>query len=197
MQHFFKPLRRKLGLVTLLFGCLFLMGWMTSASTIFELTVNSQSCGTHLLASKSGRIDWFQLEKQVPEWKLFGAAWGANPYLISDQIKLAWFERSQPDLCVATNRFIRCRSIHIWYGYFVVPLAIVSAWLLLGGRCENQSQVSSSTRSDPSNHPSNEEFDVRGSRCISAAAVVRQIWNKSILVVRNRELILVRCDDKA
>lgn len=106
MFTYFKPLRRKIGVVTLLLACVFAAGWITSleASGKYLLRLN----GIFLaFESSRGALGW-QTFQARPE-TLFGENWNS------------------PN--VHMSRSLGFNMIPYWS--IVLPLTLLSAWLLL------------------------------------------------------------------
>lgn len=141
MRGYFKPLRRKIGVLTLVMACLLLGGWMRSlvVCDVFGLPV-----GKHVeqnLASEDSVLLWSQnyffappyptwstipLQKHRPDtnyefynvkwtWRIGGFGFGARRIEI-------------------TGRPVRYQSapvVTVPYWFLVLPLTLLSAWLLL------------------------------------------------------------------
>lgn len=57
MPNYFKPLRRKIGVMTLVVACVFVAGWVRSLTEMHVL-FRLNEVDTHLLASVDGHISW-------------------------------------------------------------------------------------------------------------------------------------------
>jgi hypothetical protein len=111
MREFFKPRRRKIGVMTLVLACAFAAGWVRSFSisewVIFE--------DVHLIiTSQFGRIQWNKYGWEVSDGPIqFGSC---DVRLIPPE-----YETSE----------YRNYNQEIPYALLVLPLSILSAWVLL------------------------------------------------------------------
>lgn len=115
MSLYFKPLRRKIGVTTLVLACLFMGGWFRSLITSETLAILCIAGGSSEGAIAVRPLDRFRL---VPVWREGGS--------ISKSIKStdSW-KRFQ--CYIDLNRLIFVFP----YWSIVVPLTLLSAWLLL------------------------------------------------------------------
>lgn len=134
MPVYFKPLRRKIGVTTLGLACVFLVGWVRSFTSTDTLEWNFKAFGCGVVSLDSvvtvagGRLagqfawtlpeftsgDFSTLESQSKEvdwrWRFVGIRFGMSP-------------KNEP----LTSLFF----VVFAYLWIVVPLTLLSAWLLL------------------------------------------------------------------
>lgn len=145
MGGFFKPLRRKIGVVTLLMACVFTGVWVRSLRTSDQLTLMKWNETSYVMASEHARIVFGRLSNA-------GISGIIGPYLDvpHDQIvsggrllhaadlKVEWrrqaygFElgkrtRQEP----RSSGTIELRFLIMPYWSIVTPLTLLSVWLLL------------------------------------------------------------------
>lgn len=133
LMGYFKPLRRKFGVITLVMACLFGAGWLRSLSVRDTLIVCSS---TKMIQSFYGTLSWshypFQLEPTDPSWESSpienpSAAcaptfYYIQPIHITEQV-VNDSSKSPPERVEYTIR------IHYWS--IVISLTLFSAYLLL------------------------------------------------------------------
>lgn len=123
MSEFFQPFRRKLGMLVLVVTCVFMAAWIRSQTTI---DVIGRAPGRVLswdgsILVEAGPFDWLSLDWQTyHDWEGIDAIFERYPFF-----KWEW-------------RFCGIRKSNhdppYWvlpYGYIVIPLTLLSAWLLL------------------------------------------------------------------
>jgi hypothetical protein len=151
MGEYFKPPRRKLGIVTLGLACVLMAGWGRSLVTINKFTIQADAYNFNRLVSIQGCVAWqrvvpksdsveltpelFQDAAQFFADQLLAATWINKEGGIDWKHRLMGFE-------IADNR----RMGHSWtgqlwavqvvfwklsYWWFIAPLTLLSAWLLL------------------------------------------------------------------
>src|SRR5947208_128170 len=77
LGSYFKPLRKKIGVGTLVMACLFAMGWVRSLTVEDEvyfpsgkmMPVLAYSSHGYIVWAKFGKLDWKDLEGQPPFWR--------------------------------------------------------------------------------------------------------------------------------
>jgi len=132
MPSYFKPLRRKVGLLTLVMALMFLAAWMRSLDTTDTLARLSAS-REDVFSSFSGSLVWMCKPHNNP-W-LSAPVWGwqslpKERFDLFGHHDISWrwnwmFAGTGNDLTYGqTFRFIQ-------YSLIVIPLALLSAWLLL------------------------------------------------------------------
>jgi hypothetical protein len=121
MRGFFKGWKRKLGVVTLGLACLFAAGWVRSLS-VRDATRFTVTARQNAISSAEGHISW--------------VAWNANVFRNSDALwisralvrgKWAWTCFDTDDFEGVAGRV----ALAIPYFAIVIPLSLLSAWLVL------------------------------------------------------------------
>jgi len=154
MGSYFKPWRRKIGVVTLLMACLFAVGWVRSMSVEDVLKFPSAEGFRFFCTSEHERISWGEMtgpesersDKRVTRWKWLSGRInlhsGIDPTNTSDN-KFYHFEHDWKwDLCgfyfaeghgklTGPCPSTRLRLNVIPYWSIVLPLTLLSAFLLL------------------------------------------------------------------
>lgn len=62
MREFFKPWRRKLGVVTLVMACLLMAGWVRSVRKLDHCSFHVSEYSFHTFSSCNGRVAWQRIE---------------------------------------------------------------------------------------------------------------------------------------
>lgn len=125
MRAYFKPLRRKLGVVTLVAACLMSIGWARSlvVGDAFQFTAG-RGGAFHQFASEFGAVQWscWRINRYLnPEWATWPIA--ADPFGNAIDRDDNWsIHYGSPG---------KLASLTIPYWMIVVPLTLLSAWLLL------------------------------------------------------------------
>ncbi|WP_010583741.1 hypothetical protein [Schlesneria paludicola] len=132
-----KSPRRALGVMTLVMACLFAAGWIRSSTTVDCLFLDSSLLGSHWINSKSGEITWIRANQRIMGWPVFqnsrtGIKYsaGANNVPIGDQSEPQWFRQIAGEMAVAPNRFVNMKGLGIAHQVIVLPLTLISVWLL-------------------------------------------------------------------
>ena len=119
MGEFFKGWRRKAGLGTLAMACVLAVGWMRSYTVAEDAAWFSIGSQQQLMVSFAGRVRW-------ESYPVSGeAAWTVRSYNKSGPIF------SEDRLVLAGS------SLSGWvipYWSLILPLTLLSAWLILGKR---------------------------------------------------------------
>lgn len=138
-QGYFKPLRRKIGVAVLAMSCVFAAGWVRSL-TIEDGLYLSLPDVLHTFASKSGKFSW---EKKSP-WlnDKISISMKSYPAYDSDSDEywsicddVEWrfgfwgFDFGAGSVPVIAKYRIEQWAFPCWS--FVIPLTLLSAWLLL------------------------------------------------------------------
>ena len=140
MPHYFKPLRRKIGVVTLVLACLLMAGWVRSFAKSDSIRVSWQKTSYHF-HSKRGVVT---LARHTGSWgKMYWSAHNlvpsetatARPFSdagIKEEWKLDFggvvIAEGTPKHETGNSRIVR---LTFRYWMLVVPAAVLSAWLLL------------------------------------------------------------------
>lgn len=143
MFTFFHGWRRKAGLVTLVMACLFTAGWVKSLRLTDIVVFNSGAHSTELFYSFDSSIVWahFQGEEPVgatiPEWDTVSK----TEYSFFEDPEYDWHLRGAG---FGIGRCARKNLAHIGiapYWATAVPLAVVSAYLLLAPPQKRRSPI--------------------------------------------------------
>lgn len=126
MGSYFKPLRRKIGVLTLGLACVFAGCWVRSVivGDLFEFT--TKHGGTyHQFASEYGAFQWRC-------WNIIGYLKpGWSTWWVSDAPLGNGIDRSDPNLFIYFGEPGYLARIRCSYWMFAVPLTLLSTWLLL------------------------------------------------------------------
>jgi len=147
MPTYFKPLRRKIGVITLVVACAFMAGWARSQGYDDEVDFWTGPHQTHSLNSSPTGICWMKrsdLPPSVPmttgrcglvafqSWTLGGKDDGCNPFRWSTP---RWeFASMGFHFAESTINPPDSGRLAVWiipYWSIVIPLTVLSAWLLL------------------------------------------------------------------
>ena len=110
MGDYFKPLRRKIGVLKLVMACVAMAGWVRSNSTRDQIIVQDAGFG---IWSVLGGIQWnWKYTYEVPG---DAVEWSSVP-IAQAQMKYLTPEYGWPT---------------VWYWQIVIPLTLLSAYLLL------------------------------------------------------------------
>ena len=142
MGEFFKGWRRKAGLVTLVMACLLMVAWMRSYGRYDEVRFS-----LHSISSDGGALLW---GRHVP-------ATGRRHILDTSEnahvAAFVWYRdwggfRSEHRIFTQPNVFSEHNSWTIPYWSLVLPLTLLSAWLILvTPRNEKRTQAPIDSRS--------------------------------------------------
>jgi hypothetical protein len=140
---FFKPLRRKIGVITLVLACVLAAMWVKSYSKKEEriFVVQGTKSSTFLVSDRTG-LFWVRLERQppLPAAVLVDAADGFVDFVraqaVERQIETNWYwdrfgfdwGEYGKDANFSIGRITFWKIPH-WP--IVIPLTLLSAWLLL------------------------------------------------------------------
>lgn len=140
MSTYFKPLRRKVGVVTLVLACLFAVGWVRSIKSL-DIIIVYLGKHTTVTAFAEQQLTGLQYHsptvmenrRMLPQWNRFSEA-RAMDRLFTDN-RLTWHWRFC-GFCSAEHQDKRRAGgvLKIWlfpYWSIVIPLTALSAWLLL------------------------------------------------------------------
>lgn len=143
MRELFRSFRRKLGLGTLLLTLALMAGWFRSDSVADELLIRVQRNFEYAFLSSPDGLQWSGRRSTGHEPPTDGdqlfeyQAWR----FMGEYPDLFWFEREwQWDCCglhfgQGINPTLPRYRETYWifpYGFVVIPLTLMSAWLLLG-----------------------------------------------------------------
>lgn len=138
MREFFKTWRRKSGSVTLSVSLLVMAAWVRSGAVGEYLEIPIANTAMIVFVSKPGAIGWFYLRS--PRHPVEGR-WRALAYSTAGRVE-NFFERRDLDLGsgpATAGDFEAFRSLSFEHesimtaphGFIVLPLTLLSAWLLL------------------------------------------------------------------
>jgi hypothetical protein len=138
MSEFFKPWRRRIGIVMLVFALVFLGGWVRSQSTVDVISFRSGTYLHHWLASDARFICWTrQYEKysdsvwEVPEYSNSKRD-ASHDFRRDPNIKWYGALREFGVFEYPASQF-QGNSMATWlipYWYVILPLALLSTYLL-------------------------------------------------------------------
>jgi hypothetical protein len=123
MGEYFKPWRRKIGILTLLLACVFAAGWVRSSGYEDEFQI-SIGDADHVFESRSSKIRWHGIGPLGRESEL-RIQWHATPLSPPPPLKLLVRQGSG----MARAKYFDVVAVPYWS--IVIPLALLSAWLLL------------------------------------------------------------------
>ena len=162
MREFFKPLRRRIGIVTLALACVFMAGWVRSVSLLEDICIHQDPFVAYRLISGESRIGWISVTANGS---------GAHlrfPFYNSSSVQNDGLSHFHPGAVQTSGS----RFIGFEFGRFiprggdrrrpryyedvvvmpswsiVIPLTLVSAWLLLS---KPQKPISHSQSTPPAN----------------------------------------------
>ena len=146
MATYFMPLRRKIGVLTLILAGMFMAGWMRSPVIHDTFTVCFGSTYRFKLVSAARRLGFAILHINSDELLPF-AFWTADTAAtngwriellpsvprLSDGIEKGILRKGNGEAHFS-NTSIRADWFHVPYYSIVIPLTLLSAWLLLSKR---------------------------------------------------------------
>jgi hypothetical protein len=147
MWSYFKPLRRKIGVATLVLACVFATGWVRSLIVCDGLL---PPWGPGELWSKNGAMilvtSILPRDPQAStsfEWLRYPLA-DARFIYENGSFGCSWrFEFVQSGICDCSLNGPRVvfTVYKLWYGFITIPLTLLSAWLLLSKPQEKKSTI--------------------------------------------------------
>ncbi len=143
-MSYFKPLRRKLGVVALLVACVFAVGWARSLKRDEVLNLNAHR-SNFAIRSFDGRIQFRRFgpndAREFVSWNSMPPPkerWMLAEYIVDDwrHFNLTWRNDFFSSFHIGTGTHKRMSSRHLDlctlpYWSIVIPLTLLSAWLLL------------------------------------------------------------------
>lgn len=156
MREFFRGWKRKTGVLTLLLACVFAAGWLRSDTQQDEITVTAFSL-VNSFVSNSGNLSWWRWHDPKATWFFeWDTRRNGNHHATETQkfdallncelqskrrqfanrtatVLIIYFDRDQPATRVEKPKPATDRpTVHNTpYWSIVIPLTILSAWLLL------------------------------------------------------------------
>ena len=140
MGDFFSGWRWKTGVVTLVMALLFVLGWTRSPSVVDAIQFGSGRLTMEHCVSVNGSLVWGRLRKEDPKSIIVFPVWEASEnstldgFLAKANLRCSWrrYGFGSGELNVdSSDRFQHTIWI-IPYWSIVIPLALISVWLLLG-----------------------------------------------------------------
>ena len=150
MGDYFKPWRRKVGILTLVLAFLFMAGWMRSKCYVDLLYFGTKHAGVtkYSLVSSPDELSWMREEGRGSKPTYKRTEWSQTPVndgsshgitaLLTAQYQTIWqWQLLGFDYAVfGTNTDvsepgIRIAIVSIRHWSLVIPLTLLSAWLLL------------------------------------------------------------------
>lgn len=147
MWNYFKPLRRKLGVATLVLACVFTAGWVRSLLVVDVIGVAGKYFpGTksyHEIACFDGVLEWRQVwSRRNGDYSRADGTWRTTSVEGERKSRLFEYEvEQQHEFCVfrveggswgkPDLRPAAMGIIVVPYWSIVIPLTVLSAWLLL------------------------------------------------------------------
>ena len=164
MGEFFKPWRRRIGLVALILACVLMVGWLRSLSTQDTFTLGFGSSTSCKLVSVSGRVIIAKVSIDGKEpirpvfWtspEIIEGAW-AIFLPLPEEAQLSWTLPISEDLFSTGDDEMGANFISFvvkWcqfpYWFVVTPLTALSAFLLLTKPCRsNQTKIPEPTSNE-------------------------------------------------
>ena len=151
MGKFFKPLRRKVGVLTLLIACLFAAGWVRSLSTSDAILIPLTKSEFIRLDSRSGRFSWNKVyNAQVTIPKII---WRADAIVPTDEDvvfdhshyiyewRWQWGTIDAGRVHSPGDGRVRAKYVILPYWFITIPLALISAFLLLSKPCISNEKI--------------------------------------------------------
>ena len=141
MGKFFKPLRRKVGVLTLLIACLFAAGWVRSLSTSDAILIPLTKSEFIRLDSRSGRFSWNNVHND--QVTIPTIIWRADVIVGTDEDSVfdhshyiyewrwLWGTIDVGRVHSPGDGRVRAKYVILPYWFITIPLALISAFLLL------------------------------------------------------------------
>ena len=148
MSEFFKGWKRKIGLLTLLMACVFMGGWVRSLTYTEIVDFAKGECTTDIFYSFDGVLVWRKVFQECPDVSTSFQEWESVPstrfvyhFFMDDRINWIWLwagagfgmQVEAPNDC---SYFC---SIPYWS--IVIPLTLLSGWLLISKPRQSQSKT--------------------------------------------------------
>jgi len=128
MRQFFRPFRRKLGVLTLVVACALACLWVRSEKST-DIVITGIG-GTRLLSGE-GQLVVIPADSQIFLWLNSGRD-DFMPFFGYQQYHEGLWTTTDKDVSWNIEPDLRHASIHYWS--IVLPLTLLSAWLLVSGR---------------------------------------------------------------
>ena len=133
MGDYLKPQRRKMGVLTLTMACVLTAGWVRSFSVVDQFAVPLQENGQFNFESNSGGLITIGCINKTIERPILG--WMPIPVHLcpAERFPVVW-KFLLPGIRYGDLQFtvaVVGRIVSIRYWSIVIPLTLLSAWLLL------------------------------------------------------------------
>jgi hypothetical protein len=132
MGNYFKPWRRKIGVLTLVMSCVFMGGWVRSLVVKDEINlINFRGLYCHI-RSEVGDFECIWCNARIPIYLPF--TWTAEAIDSSSQTNNSarmWFTRVYPEMRFGPDTGKMGDGFRIQYWALVIPLTMLSTYLLL------------------------------------------------------------------
>ena len=161
MPPYFHGWRRKIGVLTLGLACVFAVGWVRSRTHLDRVTFFKYGCAIHCLTSDRESIQWFVTTAPENDPMLSQTLFDLKSYPTSEMLVNSLYRPifNQPphlekhwnvgsfDISEALFRVTISGDFNIFlvntpYWSIVIPLALLSAWLLLSKPRSNKPKES-------------------------------------------------------
>lgn len=142
MLNYFQPLRRKVGLVTLLLACALVAGWMRSFETIDSVYYPEPGTGggSSILESENGFFLWYSTEPWWGTERQFPALFSrsidtSSKIMTSNEVKWSTrffgFASGEIEPPALLRGKLNRRLWVIPYWFIILPMTLLSGYLLL------------------------------------------------------------------
>jgi hypothetical protein len=136
MTHgYFKPLRRKFGVVTLSLACAFMAGWMRSQTISESISFRGSPSRVHVLSSRASFLRWNCRGGDSPERFYARTKFDHDSIaaLVNDDLQIdhRWRMCGFQSVSGLTPSGVPTAIWIIPFASIVIPLTLLSVWLLL------------------------------------------------------------------
>lgn len=130
MPPYFKPLRRKIGLLTLLLACVCMVEWMRSHLVSDRIRFSPNGSPVYRITSHIDQIAFEELEWKASPGELKFESWKASRVteLFDNELEIYW---NRLGFSSGGHKKMQDKLFTIPYWSIVVPPTLLSAWLLL------------------------------------------------------------------
>lgn len=134
MAEFFRGWKRKVGVVTLVSALMLVTGWMRSGTTQDHLQIKvTDNLTYHFVSSRTSLgwqgIHWAEPEHSLRHVDMWNCATDSRMAQSEDYLHDVVVQTISRSADVPNEMTIKAWSAPYWY--IVIPLALISAWLLL------------------------------------------------------------------
>lgn len=153
MMSYFKPLRRKIGVLTLVFACAFMAGWMRSQTISEGICFRGSPSRVHVLSSRGAFLRWNCRGGDSPERFYVNSKFDYDSIaaLVNDDLKIdyRWRMWGFQSVSGLTPSGVPTAIWIIPYASIVIPLTLLSAWLLLSKPRATKLPTDSTPKTEP------------------------------------------------